>query len=77
MLKAYILINVRVGTDPEVVEELRRMDHVLEVYEVYSITDIVAKVEANTLEEIYDLVNSRIRKMENVMSTNTLIVAHE
>jgi len=70
---AFIMMNVKVGTDKEVVDQLRKVKGVKEVYEVYAVYDIVAIVEAATMAELNDLVNSEIRKIENVTSTNTII----
>jgi DNA-binding Lrp family transcriptional regulator len=70
---AFIMMNVKVGTDKEVVGQLRKVKGVKEVYEVYAVYDIVAIVEAATMAELNDLVNSEIRKIENVTSTNTII----
>jgi DNA-binding Lrp family transcriptional regulator len=70
---AFIMMNVKVGTDREVVGQLRMLEGVKEVYEVYAVYDIIAIVEAGTMAELDDLVNSRIRKIENVTSTNTII----
>jgi DNA-binding Lrp family transcriptional regulator len=70
---AFIMMNVKVGTDREVVAQLRKLKGVKEVYEVYAVYDIVAIVEAATMAELNDLVNSEIRKIENVTSTNTII----
>jgi DNA-binding Lrp family transcriptional regulator len=70
---AFILMNVKVGTDREVVGRLRSLKGVKEVYEVYAVYDIVAIVEAETMAELNDLVNSDIRKIEHVTSTNTII----
>ena len=70
---AFIMMNVKVGTDREVVSQLRKLKGVKGVYEVYAVYDIVAIVEAATMAELNDLVNSEIRKIENVTSTNTII----
>ncbi len=70
---AFVMINVKVGTDREVVGKLRALKGVKEVYEVYAVYDIVAIVEAETMAELNDLVNSEIRKIDNVTSTNTVI----
>ena len=70
---AFIMMNVKVGTDKEVVSQLRRLKGVKEVYEVYAVYDIVAIVEAATMRELNELVNSDIRKVENITSTNTII----
>jgi len=70
---AFIMMNVKVGTDREVVSRLRKLKGVKEVYEVYAVYDIVAIVEAATMAELNELVNSEIRKIEDVTSTNTII----
>jgi DNA-binding Lrp family transcriptional regulator len=70
---AFILMNVKVGTDREVVGQLRRLEGVKEVHEVYAVYDILAIVEGGTMAELNELVNSKIRKIENVTSTNTVI----
>lgn len=72
-LMAFVMVNVRVGTDRDVVAKLRTFKGVREVYEVYAVYDIVAIVEAGTMEELDELVNSEIRKIESVTSTNTII----
>ena len=70
---AFVMMNVKVGTDRDVVERLRRLDGVKEVDEVYAVYDIVAIVEVATMEELNDLVNTDIRKIESVTSTHTMI----
>ena len=67
------MMNVKVGTDRDVVSRLRALRGVREVYEVYAVYDIVAIVEAETMAELNTLVNSDIRKIETVTSTNTII----
>jgi len=73
MQLAFVMMNVKAGTDRGVVRELRRLEGVKEVYEVYAVYDILALVETETMEELNDLVNSRMRKIENITSTNTVI----
>ncbi len=70
---AFIMMNVKVGTDRDVVNELRRLKGVKEVYEVYAVYDIVAIAEAENMSELNELVNTEIRKIENVTSTHTII----
>ena len=73
VMLAFIMMNVKVGTDRDVVDRLRRLKGVREVYEVYAVYDIVAIVEAGTMGELNDVVNSEIRKIGEVTSTNTMI----
>jgi DNA-binding Lrp family transcriptional regulator len=73
MILAFIMMNVKVGTDRDTVNQLRMLKGVREVYEVYAVYDIVAIVEAATMAELNELVNSEIRKISTVTSTNTII----
>ena len=70
---AFVMMNVQVGTDKDVVSRLRALKGVKEVYEVYAVYDIVAIVEAETMADLNVLVNSDVRKIETVTSTNTII----
>lgn len=67
------MINVKVGTDRKVVEQLRLLKGVRSVYEVYAVADIIAILETETMSELNELVNSEVRKIEHVTSTNTII----
>ena len=43
------MMNVKVGTDRDVVSRLRLLKGIREVYEVYAVYDIVAIIEAETM----------------------------
>jgi DNA-binding Lrp family transcriptional regulator len=75
MPKAFVMINVKVGTDRDVVTDLKSLNHVAKVYEVYGVYDIVAEVQADTMEALKETVNAEMRKLKSVLSTNTIIVA--
>jgi len=68
------MINVKVGTDKDVVSQLKTFKYVDKVYEVYGVYDIVAEVRASSMEELKETVNSDMRKLKNVLATNTIIV---
>lgn len=74
MTIAFVLINVQPGSEEKVIEKLKSFDKVKEVYGLYGIYDIMAKIEAGSLEEIKETVDFRIRKLENVRSSITMIV---
>ena len=74
---AFVMINVKVGTDRDVVSELAPLEHVRRVYEVYGLYDIVAEVEADTMKEIKNTLNTKIRKLTNIMTTHTIIVQED
>jgi len=71
--RAFVLINVEAGSEDEVLSKLRNMKRVKAAYFVYGIYDLIANVEAETVEELKDAVLMEIRGLEKVASTVTLI----
>jgi DNA-binding Lrp family transcriptional regulator len=74
---AFVLINSEAGTEKKVVNELKKIQEVKEVYVVYGTYDIIAKVEAETMDKLKDIVTWKTRRLDNVISTLTMIVMGE
>ncbi|RLG82224.1 MAG: Lrp/AsnC family transcriptional regulator [Thermoprotei archaeon] len=74
MPAAIVLINTEIGAESEVMEALSKIGGVKEVYEVYGMYDIVAKVEADTHEALRELVINKIRRIPQVRGTTTMII---
>jgi len=72
MRKAFVLINTALGSELEVLAELKKIDGVVEAREVYGVYDVVAEVEAETEKTLKEIVFSRIRTLKHVRSTLTL-----
>lgn len=71
---AFVLINAEIGSEDEVVTELRKIVNVKESYVVYGVYDIVAKVEADSMDKLKEIVTWKIRRLDKVRSTLTMIV---
>ncbi len=71
---AFVLINAEIGSEDEVVTELRKVGNVKESYVVYGVYDIVAKVEADSMDKLKEIVTWKIRRLDKVRSTLTMIV---
>ena len=74
MSTAFVLINADLGAEEELVKEIKSTEHVKEVYIVYGVYDIVAKIEADTMEKVKETITWKIRRLEKVRSTLTMIV---
>jgi DNA-binding Lrp family transcriptional regulator len=74
MPTAYLLINTE-EYDPQMMKALRKMKGVEEAYPLYGVYDIIVKTKADTMGDIKEI-HSRIRKMEKIRQTLTMI-AHE
>ena len=77
MAQAFVLVNAEVGSEDEVIGELRKISNVKESYVVYGAYDIVAKVEADSMNKLKDIVNGKIRRLDKVRSTLTMIMVEE
>ncbi len=58
----------------KVFEELYKIPEVKEVYIVYGIYDIIAKIEADSLEKIREIIISKIRRIPEIRTTNTMVI---
>ncbi len=74
MPKAFVLRNAELGSEDSLVSDLRKLDSVKEVYQVYGVYDIVAQVEADTMEKVKETITWKLRKLNGVKSTLTMIV---
>ena len=74
---AFVLINAEIGSESDVLDELKKIEGVEEAYSVYGVYDIIAKVKADSMEKLKDIVAWRIRKLNKVRSTLTMIVVEK
>lgn len=74
MALAYILINSERGKEDELIEKLRALHEVREAYVTYGVYDIIVKVEAENQRVLKDAVFTKIRKMDEIRTTLTMIV---
>jgi DNA-binding Lrp family transcriptional regulator len=73
MPSAYVLINCTLGSDKEIISRLMEMPLVIQAYRVYGAYDIIVRVAAGTVEELQQAVKSDIRRLDNIVSTVTLV----
>jgi len=71
---AFVLINAEIGSEGDVLKALREVEGVKEAYSVYGVYDIIAKIEADSMDKLKDVVSWRIRRLDKVRSTLTMIV---
>jgi DNA-binding Lrp family transcriptional regulator len=49
----------------------------VEIFPVYGVYDIVAKVQADTMEKLKDIVTWKVRSLDDVRSTITMLVLED
>lgn len=71
---AFVLVNADLGGEEELVKELKKIENVKEVFVVYGVYDLVAKIEADSMEKVKETITWKIRRLDKVRSTLTMIV---
>ena len=73
MSTAYVLINCELGSEEFVISELKLIDEVVEVHGTFGAYDILAKVEASLVEKLRETITWKVRKVDKIRSTLTLM----
>ena len=77
MPRAFVLINVESGSEDEVLKEVMSIGGVEQAYFSYGVYDLIARIKADTMENLKEMVTRRIRALTKVRSTLTLIIMDE
>ena len=70
---AFVFLTAEVGFENKVLNELK-LPCVKEVYPIFGIYDIIVKINADSPEQLKEIISSNIRNLSNVQSTITLFV---
>ena len=76
-MRAYVLINTELGQEAQVVSELREVEGITKISSLYGIYDVIAQVEADSMEKVKEIVFNKIRRLDSVKTTITLITFGE
>jgi DNA-binding Lrp family transcriptional regulator len=76
VVQAYILIQTEVGKSSDVSTEVRQIAGVTLAEDVTGPYDVIARVQANTVDELGQLVLSRIQDIKGITRTLTCTVVH-
>lgn len=77
MPTAFVLINTEIGSEADVLKDLKKVEGVEEAYAVYGVYDIIARIKADTMDKLKETVTWRVRRLDKVRSTLTMIVVEE
>ena len=72
---AYVLINVEVGSEKIVLEELK-LQGINDIHKVLGVFHIISKIEADSKDELRELLH-HIRCLDGIKSTLTLVTREE
>lgn len=77
MPMAYVLLTTETGAVRGVIDALKKIESVKETYMVYGVYDVIALVEAETMDKLKEIVTWNLRSLDKVRSTLTMIVVSE
>ena len=73
MVTAIVLIKAETNRIPELAEKITEMAGVSEVFSVAGRFDLVALVRVSRNEELADVISDRMRLLEGIVETETMI----
>jgi DNA-binding Lrp family transcriptional regulator len=76
VVQAYILIQTEVGKAANVAREIAEISGVALAEDVTGPYDVIARVEAGTVDELGQLVIARIQDVKGITRTLTCTVVH-
>ena len=77
MPMAYVLINTEPKNMEKVVATLEELDSVVEIFPVYGVYDVIAKIQAETMGKLKDIVTWKVRSLDDVRSTITMLILED
>ena len=79
---AYVLLNSDLGSDETIISKVKEIldnessiDY--EVQGVYGVYDIVLKISSNSADNLRSVITNKIRRIDKVQSTLTMMVIEE
>ncbi len=76
-MKAFVLLNTELGMETKIIEALKDVEEITNIYSLYGIYDIIIEMEADTMDRIKEVVFNKVRRLDNVKSTITLLTYGE
>ena len=77
MTSAFLFINAELLFIEDVINKLKEVPEIVDIYKVQGIYDIIARVNSDTEEKLKELVSERIRRIDKITGTVTVIIARE
>ena len=73
MATVYVLINCELSFEEAVILEFKSIKGIVEVHGTFSAYDIIAKVESDLVETLYEIITWKIRKIPKIRLTLMLM----
>ncbi|MGZ5501574.1 MAG: Lrp/AsnC ligand binding domain-containing protein [Nitrososphaeraceae archaeon] len=74
MPTAYVLINCDLGSEEDIIKELKKLPEVVEVCGVFGVYDIIVRIRSDSMDKLREVVTWNVRRIDKVRSTLTMMV---
>jgi len=74
---AYIMLNVRTGSEDEICQELVKFEEVQEASTVYGQYDAIIKVSVEDMKQLDSFIITKLRGISNILLTATMLISKQ
>ena len=74
MPTAYVLINCDLGSEDDIIKELKKLPEVVEVSGVFGVYDIIVRIRSDSMDKLREVVTWNVRIIDKLRSTLTMMV---
>lgn len=75
-VKAYVLMNLKMGTSQSIINELQKIRSVVRVASTTGLFDMIVRVEVKEIEDLEEAIND-IHSIPGIIKTETEVVIKE
>jgi DNA-binding Lrp family transcriptional regulator len=76
-MKAFVLLNTELGQEASIIEAINDIEEIKSTRILYGIYDLIIEMEADNMDKVKEIVFNKIRRLDNVNSTITLLTYGE
>jgi DNA-binding Lrp family transcriptional regulator len=73
LTKAYVLLTTDIGREQEICKKIKLIPEVRNAYTLHGVYDLIIDIETDDVNHLKEVIQKRIRSMEKVQSTITMI----
>jgi DNA-binding Lrp family transcriptional regulator len=74
---AFLLVNTELGNESKVMDFLRTIHEVKEVYSMMGVYDIIAKIKTEDMTELRQIFDKRLRRFKGIKSITLMMIIPE
>jgi DNA-binding Lrp family transcriptional regulator len=76
-IEAYIMMNIKSGTEDEVCDKLTKYSEIEEIAVIYGEYDAIVKVKTENMKTLDNFITEKLRGLPNIFLTATMLIAKQ